>query len=675
MSTPDSYQLPALFLTAILLPAFALFYRRSRDTKTLLWFLGFLFAFLRMLQINPLGLWDFSDAHQYPWVAATGLTFIQISSGLLLASLSPLTFRLGKKRIPYVIPFTLPLTAYAFLLYGLYNGSMPPGLPFLLFPALGALSLFVGCFWAFARGSMPTWIGLALCIGMGGAALWICVRIGGPWPLLFVECALHFATALLVFYVFRRISPGTLLAGIGFLAWSLNFSAIMPPVKAHAILGLVLTRANSLGAVAAAMGMILLVLENRLALERTAQLSEQRARKELEAYTRITLSRRRLDDFDRQGAQICQTIVENSRFEHAVLLLLHGSSQFRMAGVFGLNDSTTNALESLIARIPVEGFLTGDSTPLAVPESHAYSLSLRPWLAPGDDLEQLRFTEVIAVPLPGREPIDGAILLSGLRNREQALRPEDLIPVEALASRLQSARSQTIMLEKLVDSEKFASLGQLANNITWQLNNPLTVIFGYASMLEATENLAPQERKAIEAILAESRNIRGTLDSLSRMARNQTEELSAVSITELLNDIEQLHRSEFAHRSIDFRLRIAPGLPRVLGNPQQIRQAVLYCLQFAIEAVEGPGAASERSVRVDATAADEIVKIVIAHTGPGFLHPTRTLDAFIPAEAAGETAGLGLNLCATILRENSGRISAINLDPRGAALILEMQAA
>ena len=55
--------------------------------------------------------------------------------------------------------------------------------------------------------------------------------------------------------------------------------------------------------------------------------------------------------------------------------------------------------------------------------------------------------------------------------------------------------------------------------------------------------------------------------------------------------------------------------------------------------------------------------------------PERAFDPFVPAQAAGETAGLGLSLCATILRDNNGHASAVNLDPRGAAIILELQSA
>jgi signal transduction histidine kinase len=672
---PDGYQLPAIIMTALLLPAFAHLYLRSRDMRTLMWFLGFLFALLRMVQFYTAGLWDVSDYSAHPWIIAGGLTCMQVSSALFVASLSPLTFRLGKVRILYVIPFTVPLIVYAVLLYGVYGGIMPASLAFFIFPALGALSLLAGCFWAFAKGNMPTWLGLSLCVGMGGASLWFCVEIRGLWPLVFVECALHFTTALLVLYAFRRISPGAILSVLGFLAWSLNIGVRLPIAAANPEVHLYLLRAVSLGKVIAAVGMILLVLEDQLALKQSAQDREHRARKELEAYSRVVLSRRRVEDFDRQANLICQTVVANSRFTQAALILLQSSGQYRLAGAAGIDDAPLNALEALTMRIPTAGFLAQGSLQPAAEHSQSFNLSLEPWLLPGDDLIRLHLTEVVATPLIGRSATDGALLLSDLRNPQEPLHAEDLLPVEVLSARIQAARSQTMMLEKLIDAEKFAGLGQLASNVTRQLNNPLTVILGYASLLEATDAMNPQERKGVEAILNEARNMRSTLESLSRMSRSKSDHFSAISVTELLNDMEQLHRSEFLHRGIDFRLHIAPALPRALGNAQQVRQAVLYCLQFAIEAVENLDAPGEKSVRIEATAEADSVKIVIAHTGPGFLHPARAFDPFVPAQAVGETAGLGLSLCATILRENNGRISAMNNEPRGAAIVLELQVA
>jgi signal transduction histidine kinase len=287
--------------------------------------------------------------------------------------------------------------------------------------------------------------------------------------------------------------------------------------------------------------------------------------------------------------------------------------------------------------------------------------------------------------MTGRTTTEGALLLAGMRdaedNRRQPLRADDLLPVEMLTARLQSVRGQTMMLEKLIDSEKFAGLGQLAANVTQQLNNPLTVILGYTSLLEENPELDPQERRGVQAILTEARRMRSTLESLSRVAYSQGDQLAAVSVTELLADLEELHRSEFLHRSIEFHISIAAALPRVLCNAQQLRQAVLHCLQFAMDAVDGQGSAHAeeqskgKAIRIEATAEGNRVQIQVAHSGPGFLHPDRAFDPFVPAQATGETAGLGLSFCATILRDNNGHASAINLEPQGAAIILELQAA
>ncbi len=682
---PDSYQAPALILTAILLPSFGYLYLRFRDTRTLLWFLGFLFAIVRMFLFYKAGPWSMSE-ETHPWLAATSQMSIQISSALFLGSLSPLRFRVGRFNVLYVIPYTIPMAVYSFLYYGILRG-IPPGRPLsLVFPALGAVSLVVACFWGAAKGSIPAWLGVAGCVVFGSLGLWVCVASGGGGPLTFVDCANHLLTALLLVFVFRRITPGLVLSALGFTAWSLHILEILPSIAGNPVLELSLGHFIVMSKAVAAMGMILLALEDQLAINNAAQKRERRARRELEAYTNLILSRRRLEDFDRQGSEICQTVVANSRFAQAALLL-QSSGVYRLAGTAGLDTATAVALDELAARIEVAGFLAPGSAPSAVEHSQTLSLDLTPWLRPGDDLKRLRFTSALAVPMIGRSSIEGALLLGGMRpsqehpavlSKEQ-LRADDLLPIEMLAARLQASRSQTMMLEKLIDSEKFAGLGQLAGNVTDQLNNPLTVILGYASLLEETSSLDPHDRKGVESILTEARRMRSTLESLSRVSRLQGDQLTAVSVAELLADMERLHRPEFLNRSIDFRMNIAPALPRVLCHAQQLRQAVLHCLQFAIEAVDrqnSPTASREpKTIRLEATSEGSQVQILVAHSGPGFLYPDRAFDPFFPAQGTGETTGLGLSLCASILRGHNGRASAVNLEPGGAAIVLELRAA
>jgi len=682
---PDYYHAPALIFSTLLLPAFGYLYFRFRDTRTLLWFLGFVFALISMALRYiewPLNL----SGQTHLWMVAAGHTAMLISSALFLASLTPSRFRLGRYRVLYVIPYTIPLVIASLVFYGMFHGISPSGPRLWIFPALGAISFLVALFWGAAQRTMPAWVGVSFCTVMGALTLWVCFSGGAAWALTFVECANLLMTGLLLLFVFHRLSPGVVLSVMGFTAWSLSSLEIIPSIGQNPNLDLRIIHIIVMGKVAAAMGMILLALEDELDLNKAAQERERRARRELEAYTNLILTRRRVEDFDRQGPDICETVVKHSRFGQAALLL-QGVGGFRLAGAAGMDEATVAALGQLALRIPPMGFLAPGSAPPAVEHSQTLDVDLTPWLNPGDDLKRLRFTRALGVPLAGRAGTEGVLLLAGIRSAQgdwravtqDPLRADDLLPIEMLTARMQATRSQTMLFEKLIDSEKFAGLGQLAANVTHHLNNPLTVILGYASLLEETAPLDGHERKGVQSILTEARRMRSTLESLLRVSRTQSDQLAAVSISELLADMEQLHRSDFLERSIEFRLSVSPALPRVLCIAQQLRQAVLHCLQYSVAALESQDSASGRegpkTIRLEATCEGSLVQILVAHSGPGFPNPERAFDPFVHAQTAGETSGLGLSLCATILHDHNGRVSAVNLEPRGAAIILELRAA
>ncbi len=680
---PDLYHFPALILTALFLPAFGYLYLRFRDARSLLWFLGFLCSIVAMVLLYTMNGYPGGGS---PWIVVSGETFIQLSAAMFLGSLSPLRFRVGRFQVLFVVPYAAFLVLYSILLYGVFGGVQPRGPLFLLFPALIAMSFGVGVFWGMTRGSVPLWVGVSFSAVLGTFAIWVCCLLGAGAGLTFVECVNLQMTVVLLIFVSRRFSPGVFLSVLGFFAWSLASVHVLLEVRHYVPLDIHLTRVIVMGKVVAAVGMIVLALEDELRSNKAAQQRERSARRQLEAYANLMLTRRRVEDFDRQGADICETVVRNSCFTQAALLLERGG-RYRLAGCAGLEIAIARPLGQLANRIPVESFLAPGSAPIAVEHSKTVRLDLSPWLIPGDDLERLCFTSVLAVPMVGRSGVDGALLLKGMRSEDgfgvhtlaDAPRLDDLLPIEMLVSRVQATRSQTMLFEKLIDSERFAGLGQLAGNVTQQLNSPLTVILGFASLLQESSSLDAQDRKAIESIVTEARSIRSTLESLSRVSHAHSDQPAAISVPELLSDMEQLYRPEFLQRSIEFQVNVAPGMPRILCGAQQLRQALLHCMQYAIGAVEreSPEMAPRESktIRLEAAREGSLVHISVTHSGPGFINPERAFDPFVPARAGGETAGMGLSLCATILRDQNGRASAVNLQPRGAAIILELQAA
>ena len=227
------------------------------------------------------------------------------------------------------------------------------------------------------------------------------------------------------------------------------------------------------------------------------------------------------------------------------------------------------------------------------------------------------------------------------------------------------------MLGKLIESERFAGVGQLATNVAQQLNNPLTVILGYSALLEESVAMGP-ERRGAEAIVVEARRMKSILERLSRFSRLTTQQFSAFPITDLITDIEQFHRTEFLRHSIEFHLTMQPELPNIFGNTHQIRQALLHATQFAIDGVVRLSPGAEKAIRIDASSEDNMVRIIIAHTGNGFPYPERAFDSLSSGFSGTEATGIGLSLCAAIVREHRGHISAQNNQPAGAAVILEL---
>ena len=257
---PDYYHAPALILTALLLPAFGYLYLRFRDMRSLFWFLAFLLSLASMVLLYT------SEGRQlfgfmHPWDEVLGETCFQICTALFLGSLSPLSFRVGRLQILYVIPYMLPLIAASILVHGVFAGTSPQGLAFWIFPVLGAICFTVGMFWGAKKGSVPAWLGMSFSFTLGAVVVWVCFTHGPNWALSFAGFAnLQMAVVLLI-YVFRRFSPGVVLSVMGFVAWSLFVTQMFPAITSHPTLNAHVLQIVIMGKVVAAMGMILLALE------------------------------------------------------------------------------------------------------------------------------------------------------------------------------------------------------------------------------------------------------------------------------------------------------------------------------------------------------------------------------------------------------------------------------
>lgn len=672
----DDYQIPAILLIAALLLAFSYLHSRFRSVRTLLWLLALSCAEFQSLLQWMVGHWLIPASGHVPpaviWLTVGSESAFMLSSAFFLASLSPVSFKVGKIEMLYVVPYTIPILIYSVLYYGV---TLPTGRPFLwVYGFLAFWAAAVAVLWGFQKGRAPLWVA-ALVIGFATAiGIVFFIQRDVHLPLLVVEAGNMFMTTLLVCEAFPRLSPGVFLTSSGFVLAAIPpFFQLVNPFVPFDSATVVLARMVILGKIIVAMGLILLVLEEEVDKNEDARRRERRVRLELEAYARPALTARSLEEFDRGSSRLCYMIVENSCFHTAGLLVRSASNSFTLAGFAGMDGATAGALDALAQRLPATSL--ENCSDALVPQSSSINLDLTPWLAPGDDLERLNITHLGAVPLRGPDhSIEGAILLSNPAVPVETLHAEELMPLEVFAGRLQAARAQALMLGKLIDSERFAGVGQLANNVAQQLNNPLTVILGYSALLEESVP-SVSDKRAAEAITQESRQMKSILDRLSRFSRVSSERYNAFFLSDLITDVEQMHRTDFLRNSIEFRLSIEPDMPQIFGNAHELRQALLHVTQYSIDAVMRVGPNQERSIRIEATSSaseDGRVHVLVAHSGQGFPHPDRAFDSLSSGFGGTDSPSIGLSLCAAIVREHRGHISAINYSSTGAGILLDL---
>ncbi len=398
----DDYQVPAIALIAALMLAFAYLHSRFRSVRTLLWMLALGCTEIQALLLWMVANWVIPPGDATPsaviWLKVGGQTALVLSSALFLASLSPLSFRIGRLRVLFVVPYIFPILVYSVLYYGV---SQHPTGYFLLLYCLLVYSAFVVAFiWSLRRGSIPIWLTVvvAVCAGIVGIPSFVNGDV--YWPLLVVESGNMVMTALLVVYTFRRLSPRP-------LSRHFRFPSLGRPTHLlHAACGKHhLHRPDpgprvTLGKVVLAMGLILLVLEDEVEKNETARQRERRVRLELEAYARQALTARNLEEFDRESSHLCSMIVENSRFSGAAMVVRSAAGGFTVVGYAGMDGATAGALDALAQRLPPTCFAT-EGEPM-VADSTSLNLDLAPWLTPGDDLERLHLTASAQFPSSGQ---------------------------------------------------------------------------------------------------------------------------------------------------------------------------------------------------------------------------------------------------------------------------------
>lgn len=203
---------------------------------------------------------------------------------------------------------------------------------------------------------------------------------------------------------------------------------------------------------------------------------------------------------------------------------------------------------------------------------------------------------------------------------------------------------------KLIQSEKLASIGQLAAGVAHELNNPLANVSINAEMLMRSSKDEVSARKLnviTENVDQAARIVRDLLD----FSRETKLELEFLDLNEVIG--KALESLKYEIKDTRVINSLDPNLPKILADRVRLKQVFTNIIANAFQAMEQGGVLSI-STQVD----KKFLAVKIADTGSGIPkeHLSKIFDPFFTTKGVGKGTGLGLAISYSIVEKHGGLI-------------------
>jgi signal transduction histidine kinase len=224
-------------------------------------------------------------------------------------------------------------------------------------------------------------------------------------------------------------------------------------------------------------------------------------------------------------------------------------------------------------------------------------------------------------------------------------------------------RQVEALQERVVQAAKMSALGQLVSGVAHELNNPLTVIYGYAELLRGDLAERGGEGEAVgmlDDVLSQAERCRKIVEGLAQFVRPQRAERRRLRLRDLVERVLSLREYQLRTRNIRVIREFAADEPEVHGDPHKLEQVVLNLVNNAHDAVvaaDGSGG----TIRIGTRPTADGVELEVTDDGGGIAEPERVFEPFYTTKEEGQGMGMGLAVSYGIVREHGGEIHADNV--------------
>jgi signal transduction histidine kinase len=248
---------------------------------------------------------------------------------------------------------------------------------------------------------------------------------------------------------------------------------------------------------------------------------------------------------------------------------------------------------------------------------------------------------------------------------------------ESRAETQRQNEAKLALEQRLGQTEKLATIGQLAAEIAHEVGTPLNVIAGRARSIQRKAKTDVEAVEKNAAIVAEqtariTRIIQRLLDFTRRKVGAAGK--ADLNLNELALTTMELLASQFTSARVKTRLDRAEGLPRISGDVDRLQQVLINLLLNAVQAMPDGGALAVETLLVRRTrpgleggTEQAFVSVTVQDNGVGIPAEIRDkiFDPFYTTKEGQGGTGLGLAVVSGIVKEHDGWIDVEDSDGGG----------
>jgi two-component system NtrC family sensor kinase len=216
--------------------------------------------------------------------------------------------------------------------------------------------------------------------------------------------------------------------------------------------------------------------------------------------------------------------------------------------------------------------------------------------------------------------------------------------------------------QKLLQSDRLASLGQLSASVAHEINNPISGVLNLTMLMQrmlkedgVPANRLDEFRKYLGQVIAETSRVGRIVSDLLAFSRRSKPHRAPADLNQIVRTTLSVVAHKMKLNNVTVETRLAEGLPQVPCDQSQMQQVVL---NLVLNAAEASQPKKGGHVLVSTQAASESVVMKVSDDGEG-IQPenlSRIFDPFFTTKPEGKGVGLGLAVSFGIIQAHGGDI-------------------